>query len=191
MNPRWQLAIYRPGEDRSTQPVGAYLDQRQSGSISWTPHLYESSIFMEIEGREWIAENFNLGILGRLVLQFEAAAPRVEAKDIALIRSAEDSEWPATYLVFEPAGEEVRISLFSIDDGLIGAIYPISKIPGETGQLYGYVRKNLDRFTKPGTEGYYEFRSVPFPRDALVTALRAEAVLGRRLYDLLGEEISW
>jgi hypothetical protein len=192
MTPNWQLAIYVPDDDHSSMPVAKYLQRRQEGPVSWVPQMHESTIQMEAAGREWIATDWDLGILSRLILQFEAAAPRVEAGEMAIIRSGDDDEMLVAFFLIDPApGADVLISLFTIDVPVIAAIYPISKLPGEVDTLYQYVRENHTRFSTPGTEGYCEFRGVLFPRDILVNSLRREASLGRRLYELLGEEISW
>ncbi len=89
MNNRWQLAVYTEDEE-NTLPLAEYLSMRDEGQANWDPSVEDCGIILETQGREWLASKWNLGNIGVMVLQFEAACKRLCAGYPALIRSAVD-----------------------------------------------------------------------------------------------------
>lgn len=189
MNNRWQLAVYTE-DDETTVPLAKYLSMRYEGRANWKPSLEDSVIILETQGREWLASKWNLGNIGIMVLQFEAARKRLCGGDFALIRSAVDDYSHVPYLMLEPINErEVLISLFFIDDLHMRLLYPVSGRPAVAAKLYDYVAVNKSQLLGPIEPGRvaYSFRRLCFPFVTLILSLKREAELVRQLYEELGE----
>ena len=191
MTYRWQLAIYT--EDlEATLPLADYLQQRSEGRAGWDPSLEDSTVILEAEGREWLACSWNLGNLGLMIYQYEAARKRLAQGLPALIRSAVDDYSDVPFLMFEPiASTEVSISLFFIEDLEMRLIYPVVGNSAHIQRLYDHVEANRAHLlgpVKPGQAGY-TFRRLRFPSGQLLKSLEREAKLGRHFYALLGREM--
>jgi hypothetical protein len=50
---------------------------KHEGRASLSPSLEDSVIILKSQGREWLASEWNLGNIGLMALQFEAARQRL------------------------------------------------------------------------------------------------------------------
>jgi hypothetical protein len=185
MNERFAFAIWC-GDDR-VMAVGDYLRGRETGAISWEPDLADSALILWVGGIERMAENWNLGEFVLLLRQFEALVPRLRQGQEAIVRSAVNDQPVVPYLLFEPAGQHVRISLFLIDDPPHGYDYPIDLHPGMGQQLYTYVAAHKARLLAAGNDDTEQFRALPYAKTALLENIERENARGRQLLALLGQ----
>lgn len=69
---RWQLAIFDE-QFEDLVPIEEYLRLHREGKANWIPSVEDSGLFLEHEGIEWMASEWNLGRLDLIILQFEDA----------------------------------------------------------------------------------------------------------------------
>jgi hypothetical protein len=182
---RFQLAIY----DRTFShliPVEEYL--RADDELRWRPSLDDCGFFLECQGREWLADTYNMGNLALVVRQMEEAAARLARGDEAIIRSGVLDQDEVPYMLFEqPFGGLIMLSLFFIEDSSMRHSFPIEGFSGSGQDLYAYVREHRDELlAQPAGPRAKMFKSLPCPAAELVHGMEREAKLGRQLFDVLG-----
>ncbi len=166
MSHRLEIGVYDASGDGVVSLAAA--------ALPFTDPPGDATLFLTVDGHEWIADDWNLGPLATLVPQLEAAATRLVEGSPALVRSGVEDADQVPYLLFEPDGEAVAITMAFITDEPFYADYPIDREPGMAARLYGYLAAHRDRLE-------IAWGPVRFPRTALLVALREQTALGRRV----------
>jgi len=176
MSDRIELGVWTPEGD-----VMSVRQYAEASEASWRPSLEDSALLLESGGREWLGANWNTGRLEGVVEQFEAAADRLERQRPAIVRSAVDDQPVVPYLLWEPAGDRVDVTLFFIEDYELAFLYP----PDE--RLDEYVAEHRDVLVSrlPDDLRAEAFENVPLPYELTCTSLRRESALGRELLERL------
>jgi hypothetical protein len=180
------FAVYE-GTSEATMPVTEALAQAEAGELGFTPYLGMVNLDLTVGGvRRW-PSRAGIGDLARLCLQAEAAADRLAADQVALLRSAVDDGPVGGYFLFEPAGEQARVSMLSIADPDWSYRYPVDRRGRPVEDVYRYVAEQRDTLLVPIDEAWQDvfFADLSVPRDLLIDSLRREAAAGRRLYEVL------
>lgn len=189
---RFELAVFDPIQESAISCYD-YLTRRDGGTLSWLPSDDDSTIFLSVDGEEWLADEWNLGDLRLIVQQLEDVLPRLQRGESAILRSAVLDQPQAPYLLFEPsdnsAQDIIRISLFLIADAAAGRLFPIKYwSDSEPEKLFEYVEQNREKllesdpWSRPGSR---RLKELPFPRAELMNALSRELDLGQRVVELL------
>lgn len=133
---------------------------------------HPSTVFrLRAGGAERLGDRWCLGELSRLVPQLLEAARRLERGERALVRSAVDDELHVPYLMLEPAGEEVLVSVFLIREPSVRHLYPAPVgDAGSSERLYAYVEAEREHLLSAADED--TFRELPLPLQPLVDAMR-------------------
>lgn len=180
---RFELALY--GEDQSPVPIAAWP------GIPADSQLGDSMLLFEGELGEPAANDWNLGELGMVAVQLEAAARRLDRDRDALVRSAIDDADEVPYFLFRPRGDLVDVSLFFIEDSAVQGLYPVDREPGSAARLYGWLaaagatlHTRLREELRDSSWG-----PIPVPRGAIVAAIREQVRLARALYASVGAEL--
>ncbi len=187
---QFQLAVYRP-HTAEMYSIADYLALRDREEADWRPYLGLVGMILKVDDRDWWSHRSSIGDLNRIVLQLEAAHVRLVQGQDAILRSAMDDYDVGAYFLLEPSSQQVvRISLFSIEDTNYSFDYPVSKYPERVEALYKYVRENREQLMKPFHPDWAEqyFRELPFPYTEFLDSIQRETELGRKLYQVLGEE---
>ncbi len=184
MSFRFQLAIYDGETGDLLTPISEYLLLRDKGTVTWPPDIEHCGVFLAVDGKELVANDWSPGNLMLIVLQCEEAHRRLKEGQEAIIRSGV-LESSAPYLLFEPRdSHETLLSLFLIPDPKISLVFPIDHITSDSQDLWSYVREHREQLLSPPTTSPDHFTRVPCPCDELVAALGHEIFLGRQLLEL-------
>jgi len=162
--------------------------------LSWTPLPDSSSIIFVSDGREWFDAYWNSGRIDLLERQFDAAADRLDQGQDAIVRTGGPFDEDTPYFLFEPAGDDVLVSIFPLTDPALDWPFPIDKMRGSSTDLYAYVRDHRAELTRvggPAPRGatdaqWQELKRVPCSRTELIASLHREARLARELTAELG-----
>jgi len=188
--PRFELALFAPGTAKIVIPCREFLARRAAGALDWAPSSDDATFLLEAQGREWIADEWNLGSLRLLVLQLEDSLRRLRGRSAGLIRSGVLDQSPVPSLLLECSVDDpglALLSLFCITDSQWGDVFPIPGWGGEPELLFQYVREHRESLgATPGCAG---FQRLPFPYEALLEALARESAAGRAVLEVLNEPL--
>jgi hypothetical protein len=165
---RFELALLTGREAEPPVALGDLLD-RTAGDAP-AVGVDNATLLFEADGVDLMAHHWALGELTSLGQQFAAAATRLRAGEIAIVRSAVDDRDEVTSFLFEPFGSDVVVSQFLAPRAL-RFVYPTS--PARGPELYEHVREHRDELRAPGTD--HDIVGVTVPLAALADALEREA----------------
>lgn len=185
-----ELLVNEPGTE-SFLPLREYLRRRRAGEVDWAPDLVLLSLGLDAGGRTVWEPPRPIGDLGRVVLQFEAAAERLANDEPAIVRQAvEDSDW-AVLLLLDPAAEErVTASVRFLHGTPEAVMYPVSEHYGQ--ELYAFVAAHRDELETASGGAWDDMIGPPAPleRAFAVERLREEAAVGRQTAAALGQDLA-
>jgi hypothetical protein len=170
-------------------PASDYLTKARDGSVNWTPDADDSALILRVGDGQRLGEDWNFGNMRQLVVQLEPCRERLAARRPGLIRSAVEDQPTPPYLLFEPRGEHIAVSLFFIEDPEIGALYPTDPAGQEVERLYAFVELHRAEMLSslPDDLRIYTFEDVMCPAAALLTQLDRAHQIGGELLHVLGE----
>jgi len=190
MHFRFQLAIYDRETGDLLTPISEYLHLHREGTVTWQPDTEHCGVFLAVDGKELMADDWSLGDLKLIVLQCEAAYRRLVKGQEAIIRSGV-LELSVPFLLFEPQDNHATLlSLFLIEDSKAGFAFPIDHITGDSQDLWSYMHEHREQLLSPPTAALDYFTRIPCPSDELVAALERETALGQQLLDILNKPLS-
>ena len=185
---RWELALVIPGRQAAVtlaeliDRVGPETDVPEVDvdlDVDLDLDLDQATIVFETGRHGWIPFPVIFGDLGALGRQCGAAADRLRAGEIAIVRSAVDDRDGVSYFLFEPDGRRTLVSRFAPPSHL-QYIYPTS--PARGAELYAFVADHRDDLVgTAGSGGDVDVRRVPCSGDAIATALQRESDRARTL----------
>lgn len=184
MSDRLELALRPRGTGDATT-----LAELLAGAAPADLRLDAAVLLLEHDGAPvWPAE-VTIGDLPRTVVQFEAAADRLERGEVAAVRQGVDDHDNGIHLLLEPSDERVGASMAVVHDPEWRHQYPAAWW-GENEAWYAYLAEHRQQLTASPGDSWtpFWFTGVPLAREPLVEALRREAQLGRDLHDALGIE---
>lgn len=183
-----QILLYNDAEG-STIPISTYLWRRRRGRVDWEPYLGLVGFSLKVGGKERWTKPASMGNLANLIVQFEAGVSRLEVGKPALVRSGVDDSDDAPFLLFEPEGKTVLVSIFSIPDTEIGARYPTTADGLPVEEMYQYVTSRMGELLTQSDPGWRpHFTRVEMDLPDLIVNLKHEAVTGRELYVALEQQ---
>lgn len=168
MHPLFELGII---DDNSGAfvPLRALPEEQAS--------LEDASFRLFVRGSSYAGEAWSLGPLARLVPQLAYVRRRLEAAQVALLRSGVESQLEVPYFLFEPSPSSITVSCFLIPDRSFGWRFPSNPDGSDSADaaaLYDYVRNNRQALlteAPPDT-----FRELALPREDFLLSLAAELV---------------
>ena len=133
---RFELALLA---DRSTERpvVLSELIERSARAEQWPDvRLDDTTLLFESSGTDWMPAHSVIGELLHLAPQLAAAAARLRRGELALLRPAVDDRGAVGYLLFDPDGSEIAVTLIDLPSRL-QFVYPTAGARAE--ELYAYV----------------------------------------------------
>lgn len=185
MNYVWQLGVFDPKQEYSVIPISNYLELRKSNTIDWVPNLENSALFLQVNGKELMAYEWNLGEIKYLIPQFLEAADRLKKGHFALIRSGVNDQPSVPYLLLNNIdSSKIEIWLFFIEDNKYNYLYPIPNVSGNPDDLYNYLSNNRGMILNNKESQNTSIYLAQFPSDLLLAGLQLEADLGYQLLQI-------
>jgi hypothetical protein len=175
----FELGVWSPDGDVIT--VSEYLEMAETAA--WRPDPEDSAIILDVGHDRRLGEDWNLGNFRQIVAQVKACRERLAASRPGLLRSAVEDQATPPYLLFEPNGEQVVISLFFIEDAEVGALYPTDTDADAAQRLYAYVERHRSELlaSLPEDLRIYAFEGVVCPTAGLLGQLDRAVDLGCQL----------
>ena len=143
--------------------------------------LEDSTFRLHVCGSSYVGEAWSLGPLARLVPQLAYVRRRLEADQVALLRSGVESQLDVPYFLFEPSPSSITVSCFLIPDRALGWSYPSNPDGSDSvdaAALYEYVHANRQALLTAASPD--TFRELVTPREDLLLSIAAELVRAAR-----------
>lgn len=160
----------------------AELIERAETGVAWpVARLDDATLLFESDGIDHMPIHWVFGELDGLAPQFDAAAERLQAGELALVRPAVTDRLEADYLLAMPVDDHATLSLVRLPPGL-SQVYPTD--PTRGAELYDHVSRHAEELVSlEGRLPVGDFAQVPVDLQALVAALRREASLARQVVE--------
>ncbi|MGB8956548.1 MAG: hypothetical protein WCC10_14325 [Tumebacillaceae bacterium] len=144
------------------------------------------TISIVAEGHERLADRLSLGPLSHMIRQFEHAISRLKKNETALIRSGVFDFPEGVFLLLEPDGVEICVSIIEISTPELHYFTP-GEIPYRTMLLYGYVKQQRDRLVLQARElsTYADLNEVIIDREEILTSFQRDVRLGKQILSFL------
>lgn len=187
MNDRFELGLIVGTNLHTHVALGALLDLDAQGEPWPDVRAENTTLYLECGGRDWMPLKWVLGDLPPLGRQCAAAAARLRAGQIALVRCAVDDRDPVAYFAFVPdATGRTAISL-AYPPGNLRFVYPTS--PARGAGLYAWAEANPDELlARSGPPDPYDIVQAPFATGALIDALERESARAAAVAELLAAD---
>jgi hypothetical protein len=171
---RFELALLADRRGDRAIALAELLDRSAKGTDWPDVRLRDTTLLFVTGGTDWMPLHWVLGDLAPLGRQLTAAATRLRADEVAIVRCAVDDRADVSYFLFEPDEAAVSVSLFRPPADL-RYVYPTS--PAHGARLYDYVtRHRSSLLTRPvDHDDPGDILGATAPRDWLVAALEREA----------------
>jgi hypothetical protein len=177
-----ELMVWQPGDE--LLPVEEYLRRPELHPAEW-PYPEEAIFLLEVDGTRYLADVWSFGEVRELVPQLRAAAERLRQGRTALVRSGVLDDVGGAYLVFEPAGDQARLSLFTMVDPDWEFVFPVDRSGATNEDLYRYIQEHRDLLLAAPRASFDPYL-LPVPTQPLIEALERAASAGQRLGELTG-----
>jgi hypothetical protein len=171
---RFELALLA---DRSIERpvVLSELIARSARAEPWPDvRLDDTTLLFETGDTDWMPVHSVLGELAHLAPQLAAAAERLRTGELALLRPAVDDRGGIGYLLFEPDGAEIAVTIVDVPSRL-GFVYPTAGARAE--ELYAYVREHRRELLADAARrgAPHDIVGARMARDELIAAMEREA----------------
>jgi hypothetical protein len=177
-----ELMEWLPGDE--LLPVEEYLRRPELHPTEW-PYPEEGIFLLEVDGARYLADDWSFGEVRELVPQLRAAAERLRQGRTAIVRSGVRDDVGGAYLVFEPARDQTRLSLFTMVDPDWEFAFPVDHTGATNEDLYRYFQDHRDRLLAAPRADFDPYL-LPVPTKPLIEALERAASAGQRLGELTG-----
>jgi hypothetical protein len=168
-----ELTTTAPNGD-SGLPLREFARRRAAGE-TWPNDLHEGGLRIRAGDVDVWGAGLPAGQVAHLTDQLDNAADRLSRGEPALIRAALRWEDDIPYLLAEPSGDTVELSLCFIPEGQD----PLSSFERGVAELYRQVIAERDEIAP-------DIRQVPVDRGSLIAGLRAAAASGHEAYAAAG-----
>jgi hypothetical protein len=140
-----------------------------------------SALSLVVDGHERWGSQLSIGALGPIVAQLPQAADRLERGELAVLRAAVFDVPPASFVIFEPAGDAV-VAVVGASPELSDPVW-MPDGPAADG-LYAFVAEHREELVAALRSEAIAPQTID--RETAAACLRREAELGARVVALLG-----
>lgn len=144
----------------------------------------ETASFSVFENQTPIMNEMDWGNLDILIAEMEEAIRRINEHQLGIVRHASMEGAVGLYLVFVPAGNQIKVKLFGIGDNHpMYMCFPIPGIVGEPGDIYSTIESCLSETNKD--EEITELKEMPsfvIETEKLTALLHREILTGKELF---------